>query len=191
MLSKIKNITLIVGLSVATTTFAAPPDHAPAHGWRKKNNQEHNFKGKTKGWDNDYGVSSGVCKTESVAKVLGASAGALIGGSLARDSNTVTQVIAVLGGAAIGSVLGEEIAKTFNLTDAACFGQAMELTPNGQTVVWNQNDIKYSIRPISNVSYQNMACRRVEIMTESGKKGKSKPQTAIACPNGLGQWSLN
>lgn len=191
MKNKIKKISAAIVASFVATSFAAPPDHAPAHGWRKKNNQEYNFKGKTKEWNNDYGVATGYCKTESVAKVLGASAGAIIGSSMSRDSDTITQVVATIGGAAIGSILGAEVAKTFNLTDAACFGQAMELSPNGQTVMWSQNGIEYFVKPISNVSYQNMACRKVEIITKQKSKGKNNPQTAIACPNGSGQWTLN
>lgn len=195
---QLKTITAFLGITLAATTFAAPQDHAPAHGWRKKNNQEHSFQGKTKQWKNDYGVSSGVCKTENVAKVLGASAGAAIGSELSKGEDSLTQIIATVGGAALGSILGEEAAKTFNLTDAACFGQTMELTPNGSAVSWTQNNIKYLVKPISDISYQNMSCRKVELIAQNnspkgrngGGRNKNKPQQTIACPNGSGQWTM-
>lgn len=218
MSSNIKKIMTIATLAITSAVFAAPPDWAPAHGWRNKNDPQYSgYQGKTKEWKEDYGVSSGTCQTQNVAQVLGASAGAVIGGAVAKNSNTTAQIIATIGGAAVGAILGQEIAKTFNMTDAACFGQAMELAPNGTPVIWSQNNIQYNVRPISNVMYGTKECRKVEISSlnnagnyrdedeDSDRKGKHKKnkkdkkdkygyqntKTVIACPTGVGTWTLS
>src|SRR5687768_10824729 len=68
----------LIGCSFMGESFAAPPEHAPAHGWRKKNDPFYvGYSGKH--WDRDYAVLSGRCNREEIGAVLGGVAGGVVG----------------------------------------------------------------------------------------------------------------
>ena len=60
--------------------LADPPPHAPAHGWRKKNDPYYvGYTGRQ--WTDDYGIRSGRCDRDRshMATAVGAVAGGVIG----------------------------------------------------------------------------------------------------------------
>ena len=78
---KASRLVIIALLSTALSplpALAEPPSHAPAHGWRKKNDP--NYVGYTgHKWAKDYGVVEGKCNTAAVGAVLGGAVGGVIG----------------------------------------------------------------------------------------------------------------
>ena len=73
---------VLVSLAIAAPTgaLADPPPHAPAHGWRKKNDPHYvGYTGRQLAYD--YGIRSGRCDRDRshVATAVGAVAGGVIG----------------------------------------------------------------------------------------------------------------
>ena len=96
-------LALIVAAGLAAPVVADPPDHAPAHGWRRKqNNQDYEgYEGKH--WDRDYAVLSGRCDRHAVATAIGGVVGGVIGSQVAQPEN---RTIATIVGAAVGALIG-------------------------------------------------------------------------------------
>lgn len=64
--------------AIALPAFADPPSHAPAHGWRKKNDPYYvGYTGHR--WPDDYGIRAGRCDRDRVGAALGAVIGREIG----------------------------------------------------------------------------------------------------------------
>ena len=60
-------VTLAAALS-STLALADPPAHAPAHGWRKKNDPSYvGYTGTA--WPRDYGITTGHCNREEIGAV--------------------------------------------------------------------------------------------------------------------------
>ena len=71
-------------------TPAAPPDHAKAHGWRKKNDP--NYVGYTgKKWEKDYGITEGRCNTAAVGAVVGGVVGGAVGSRAGKEDRPVAR----------------------------------------------------------------------------------------------------
>ena len=72
---------VLISLAIAApVSLADPPPHAPAHGWRKKNDPYYvGYTGRQ--WTDDYGIRSGRCDRDRshVATAVGAVAGGVIG----------------------------------------------------------------------------------------------------------------
>src|SRR5437764_1236152 len=71
--------TLAIASTLLTASiFADPPDHAKAHGWRKKHDAQYvGYTGRE--WEHDYGVVEGHCDRKEVGTVIGGVAGGVIG----------------------------------------------------------------------------------------------------------------
>ena len=67
----VKKMVIALGLAaVSVPLLADPPGHAPAHGWRKKNDPHYvGYTGRT--WQDDYGIRSGRCNREAVGAAQG------------------------------------------------------------------------------------------------------------------------
>jgi hypothetical protein len=77
---------LLIGLLVAwvAPAFAQPPAHAPAHGWRTKNDPYYTgYAGKQ--WERDFDISSGRCNRQEIATVIGGIAGGVIANRVADE----------------------------------------------------------------------------------------------------------
>src|SRR5512134_2731273 len=138
--SKLRRVVLALVVAAPCAVLAAPPDWAPAHGWRKKNDPSYSgYKGYSgKDWDSDYGVRSGSCDRGRVGQVIGGVvggvAGGAIGGEIAKDSEH--RDVAIAAGAVIGAVVGAEVGRRMDKTDRSCVGHALELADTGQSVKW-------------------------------------------------------
>ena len=58
-----------------------PPDWAPAHGYRRKQNQ----------YATPFALAQGRCDRDELGQILGTIAGALVGGSIGRGMDTIDQ----------------------------------------------------------------------------------------------------
>jgi len=175
-------------LLVALPTFAAPPDHAPAHGWRKKNDPSYaGYTGKK--WAKDYGVMEGRCNTAAVGAVVGGVAGGVIG---AKVSSKEDRPVAIILGTAIGAVIGHTVGKELDNADRGCMGHALELAGTGHAVHWTnkQTGVNYVLTPTRGFKEGAVPCREFTTKVSTGKKGKGKHDTVtgVACRRGDGEW---
>ena len=181
-------LALIVALPCAT--LAAPPDWAPAHGWRKKNDPSYTgYSGKA--WDSDYGVRSGACDRGRVGQVLGGVVGGVAGGAIGAEvaKNSENRTVAIVVGTVIGAAIGSEVGRRMDKTDRSCVGHALELVESGQSVKWtNPNTrVTYQLTPLEERPRQD-GCRRFRLIAH-GSFGLSEGRTT-ACPDGEGVWKL-
>jgi surface antigen len=179
-------VALLCGLLVAVPSPAAPPDHAKAHGWRKKNDP--NYVGYTgKKWEKDYGVTEGKCNSAAVGAVLGGAAGAVVGSRADKEDRPV----AIILGTAIGAVIGAKIGQSIDQSDRGCMGHSLELAGVKKTVVWTNSatGVTYRLTPTRDFTEGSQACREftTELATGKGKKKKDKV-SGVACRRGNGDW---
>lgn len=182
---KLVALAALVALSlVALPSPAQPPDHAKAHGWRKKNDP--NYVGYTgKKWEKDYGVASGRCNSAQVGAVLGGAAGAVIG---ARTSDRENRPVAVILGTTLGALIGAKIGQEIDEGDRGCMGHALELAGERKTVVWTNQatGVTYRLTPTRSFRKGNEACREFTTAVSAGKKRDSVK--GVACRSGGGDW---
>lgn len=181
---------LLISLAIAApVSLADPPPHAPAHGWRKKNDPY--YRGYTgREWAYDYGIRSGRCDRDRshVATAVGAVAGGVIGSKVGSDNEHPW--IAILTGAAIGAVIGNEIDKELDDDDRRCFGHSLELLEDGRRVQWDGSrpNMYYSLTPSGRFERDGQVCRRFTLVRNwDGKKIK---RDGKACRYGEGEWRL-
>lgn len=185
----VRRAALGVMIAIPCVVLAAPPDWAPAHGWRKKHDPDYpgyaGYSGKT--WDDDYGVQSGSCRRDEIGAVLGGVVGGVIGSQAGKDTGHRT--VATVVGAVVGAVIGHEIGRQMDKTDRSCMGQALELAAAGQNVRWtNPNtQVTYQLTPLREQA-RDGGCRQFKLVAH-GKFGLSEGRT-VACPDSTGVWTL-
>jgi surface antigen len=172
-------------LALPCIAMAAPPDWAPAHGWRKKHDPGYaGYSGRT--WERDYGIRVGRCERAEIGAILGGVAGGVIGSEVAgRDDRLVAVVIGTVVGAAIGS----EIGRRMDAADRSCAGHALELASAGKTVSWSNaaTGVSYQLTPLDEPSRAD-GCRRFRLIAH-GSFGLSEGRST-ACPTPDGSWNL-
>jgi surface antigen len=192
--STLRRAALALVVAAPCVVLAAPPDWAPAHGWRKKNDPSYaGYKGYSgKDWDSDYGVRSGSCDRGRVGQVIGGVvggvAGGAIGGEIAKDSEH--RDVAIAAGAVIGAVVGSEVGRRMDKTDRSCVGHALELADIGQSVKWtNPNTrVTYQLTPLPDQGRDAGGCRTFRLIAH-GTFGLTEGRT-LACPGTDGVWRL-
>lgn len=176
---------LIVGAWCAEA-IAAPPVHAPAHGWRKKNDPYYvGYSGKH--WEHDYGVLSGSCNREKVATVIGGVVGAVVG---SRTSSEEDRAVATIVGAVAGAFIGNWIGRELDGADRACAGHALEVGKAGQRVAWSNDEtgVRYELVPGADLEQNGAGCREFTLSAFAGAEKSSR--TGIACQSQPGIWQL-
>jgi hypothetical protein len=89
----------VIVAGLALPAAADPPSHAPAHGWRKKNDPYYvGYTGRH--WADDYGVREGRCDRDRAGAAIGAVVGGAIGAAVSDGDD---RLIAILAGATIGA----------------------------------------------------------------------------------------
>jgi surface antigen len=181
----------LLGATIAAPAFADPPSHAPAHGWRKKNDPYYQgYSGKK--WERDYGILEGRCDAKSLGETLGksvgGSAGSKVGSGEVRD-------IAILAGEVLGEAIGRQLFKGSDIkdvagTDRACLAQALELAKDGQMVAWTNpvDNARYLLTPQRAYQRDGRQCREFTLAIDSG--GRRQGTTRSACTTGAGAWEM-
>jgi surface antigen len=175
---------LVAGLALPAA--ADPPSHAPAHGWRKKNDPYYvGYTGRH--WTDDYGIRSGRCDRDRAGAALGAVVGGAIGAAVSDGDD---RLIAVLAGAAIGAVIGREIGEDLDDKDRACFGHSLELLEDGRKVVWDgaRQGMTYTLVPDRRFERDGRVCRHFTLVREAA--GGELSKKASACRYGEGDWRM-
>jgi surface antigen len=167
----------------AGPAFADPPAHAPAHGWRKKNDPYYvGYTGVQ--WERDFNISSGSCNREEIATVVGAIAGGVIANRVADEHKAVATIVGVIAGGVIGNRVGRELDEA----DRGCFGHALEIAQPGQKITWaNQTaNVRYEMTPGNPSTRNGASCREYTLVTITGSQRSSQP--GVACQSQPGVW---
>lgn len=175
-----------VAALVALPALADPPSHAPAHGWRKKNDPYYvGYTGKH--WSDDYGVRSGRCDRDRAGAALGAVVGGAIGAAVSDGDD---RLIAVLAGATIGAVIGREIGDEMDDDDRACFGHSLELIEDGHRVDWDgsRHGMLYTLTPDRRFERDGRVCRHFTLVRAFD--GRRIVKQGNACRYGEGDWRM-
>jgi surface antigen len=178
-----KAILLSASLAVFGSAFAQPPAHAPAHGWRKKNDPYYvGYTGAS--WERDFGISSGSCNREEIATVVGGIVGGVIANRVADEHKAVATIIGVIAGATIGNRIGKELDEA----DRGCFGHALEIAQPGQRVAWTNpaTGQRYQMTPGAASPRHGASCREYTLVTIVGRQRST--QTGVACQSQPGVW---
>ena len=161
----------------AAPALAQPPSHAPAHGWRKKNDPHYvGYTGKQ--WERDFDISSGSCNRQEIATVIGAIAGGAIANRVADEHRTVATIVGVIAGAVIGNRIGRELDEA----DRGCFGHALEIAQPGQRITWTNESagLRYEMSPgAATARAARAACREYTLVTVQA------PRALVADGRGL------
>lgn len=174
---------LLVGL-IALPAFAAPPPHAPAHGWRAKHDPTYaGYTGHR--WERDYGIIDGRCNRRAVAAILGGAVGGMIGSQVGDGSG---RGIAILAGTVIGAVVGAEIGRRMDDADQACIAHGLELAKDGQRIRWDapERGLNYTLTPLG--PYRDEAdCRVFSLDVGGAQRSETR---GVGCRKPDGSWKL-
>ena len=177
---------LLAGVALPPAAVSDPPSHAPAHGWRKKNDPYYvGYTGRH--WSDDYGIRAGRCDRDRVGAALGAVVGGAIGAAVSDGDD---RLVAVLAGAAIGAVIGREIGDEMDERDRACFGHALELLDDGRRVNWDggRQGIAYTLAPDGRFERDGRVCRHFTLTRMLD--GRPLSRQGNACRYGEGDWRM-
>lgn len=176
-------LTLVVAWFASA--LADPPPHAPAHGWRKKNDATYvGFSGHT--WQHDYEISSGRCNREAIATVVGGVVGGTIASRVADENRTVATIIGIAAGALVGNRIGEKLDEA----DRSCVGHALELGEAGRPVVWTNEStgVAYELSPGAKREKNGATCREFTMVAVAARDKSS--QRGLACQSDDGVWKI-
>jgi surface antigen len=166
--------------------LADPPSHAPAHGWRKKNDPGYvGYTGTT--WDRDYGVSTGRCNREEIGAVLGG----VIGGAVGARGSEEHRTVATLLGVAVGALIGSRIGREFDEADRGCLAHSLEMSQSGRNITWVNatTGVHYQLVPGRGMKSKGSSCRPFVLTATYG--GKKEQRKGKACQSRAGEWNLS
>ena len=186
MLRILLPLTAAAALMSASLALAEPPAHAPAHGWRKKNDPGYVGYTGTR-WERDYGVTSGRCNREEIGAVLGGAAGAAVGSRSSDDHRVVATILGAAAGALIGAAIGREL----DDADRGCLAHSLEVGEGGHRVTWvnSRTGVSYVLVPEEGRKSNGKACRKFELTATVGKKKEKRRGTA--CQVDSGRWQIS
>jgi surface antigen len=176
---------LTLAAAWAVSAVAQPPAHAPAHGWRKKNDAHYvGYTGRQ--WQHDYEISSGHCNREAIATVVGGVVGGALAHRIADENRTVATII----GAAAGALVGKRIGRELDEADRGCVGHALEIGVAGRAVSWSNEatGVQYRLSPGADRERNGLACREFTMVSTAGRQRSS--QRGLACQSRAGVWEI-
>jgi surface antigen len=179
---------LLIALAIVLTApaLADPPEHAKAHGWRKKHDPAYvGYTGKE--WPRDYGIIEGRCNRDQIGTVVGAVVGGAIGSQVGEGSE---RTVAIIVGSVLGAVIGREIGRDLDDRDRACVGHSLELVKLGQTVRWvnDKTRVTYLLTPLAPAKGDKGYCRRFKL--QATFDGRVKASDGHACRAADGTWKM-
>jgi surface antigen len=179
-------LALFLGIGPSMEVLADPPAHAPAHGWRKKNDPYYVGYTGTK-WERDYDIDSGRCNREEIGAVLGGVAGGVIGSRVGSAEN---RTVAVIIGAAAGALLGARIGRELDEADRRCLGHALEIGGVGRRVSWTNSasGVSYVLVPGEGSRASQGTCR--DFTLTASRAGAKSERKARACQSAVGVWKI-
>lgn len=181
----------------------APPPWAPAHGYRRGQQQssdtlqvavaspynpefEARMQADSPRIATRIGISSGTCNRDAIGTVLGAVAGGVIANQTASEENRTAATVA---GVVIGGIVGNTIGRSMDNRDVQCTGQALERVGDRQTIAWknSSNGQEYQVTPLRTYNQDGLYCREYVTRATGTTQGES---TQNACRKPDGSWSM-
>jgi surface antigen len=153
---KIPTVAAALLAALSLPALCDPPSHAPAHGWRKKNDPYYvGYTGRK--WRDDFGVASGRCDAARLGAELGASAGAGIGAAVGGDTGAVIGAIA-------GVLIGARADERMQPVDRGCVSHALDIGADNRPVTWTNPDSgeRYTVTPRAMVRKNGQNCRELD-----------------------------
>ena len=177
---------LVAWAAPVASVLAQPPAHAPAHGWRRKNDTYYaGYNGKQ--WERDFDISSGRCNRQEIATVIGGIAGGVIANRVADEHKAVATIVGAIAGAVIGNRIGRELDEA----DRGCFGHALEIGAAGQRITWTNeaNGSRYELSPGADRPRNGAVCREYTLVTGLDRRDRAS-HTGLACRSAAGVWQV-
>jgi surface antigen len=129
---------------------------------------------------------------ETLGTLLGAAGGAVLGAQVGKGKG---QVAAAAVGTLLGALIGSEVGKSLDRADKLTMEQttqkALETTPSGNAVTWNNPDSGNSGTVTPQPAYENSSgqyCR--EYQQTVTIQGKSESAYGTACRQPDGSWKI-
>lgn len=169
-----------------TTQVVHVHHHYPKHGAKRwQNNQRRNGTQGVYQTAQRHGTGSGPF---NIGSLIGVAAGGILGNQVGSGSG---KILATVGGALLGGIVGNAVYQDITARDEAQINQALERTPTGRTVSWTNPDTgnRFEVQPTR--TFKNSArqdCR--DYKTWVFIDGYEKEVTGTACRNTNGQWVL-
>jgi len=122
---------------------------------------------------------------QDIGGLIGAGTGAFVGSQI---GNGTGQLAAVAIGALLGGYLGGNLGENMDELDRRRANDALETTPTGNTVAWNNpdTDIGYKVTPTNTYEEASGPCR--DYTTEAVIDGRAEVVHGTACRQSDGSW---
>ena len=179
--------TLLITLLFTSSVWSKPPPWAPAHGYRHKHEQKHDYHSYHEEHGKDLGIFDGRCIYEKAGTVIGGVIGGVLGSKVGDGDG---KKIAIVAGTIIGAILGKRVGAHFDDKDRYCTGQTLEHAKNGQLVTWEnpQTNVAYSVTPISSYRQGGTLCREF-IIESASPTGQTSKKHKDACRDANQVWN--
>ncbi len=122
---------------------------------------------------------------EDIGTLVGAGTGAYVGSQIGDGTG---QLAAVAIGALLGGYLGGSVGQNMDELDRRRANDALETTPTGTAVAWNNPDsgINYKVTPTRTYEQASGPCR--DYTTEAVIDGRAEIVHGTACRQADGSW---
>ncbi len=122
---------------------------------------------------------------QDIGTVVGAGSGAFIGSQIGSGTG---QLAAVAIGTLLGGYIGGSIGQDMDELDQYKTQIALETSPTGSTMAWNNpdTDVDYSVTPTKTYESASGPCR--EYTTEAVIEGRAEIVYGTACRGNDGSW---
>ncbi len=122
---------------------------------------------------------------QDVGTLVGAGTGAFVGSQIGGGTG---QLAAVAIGALLGGYIGGSIGQQMDELDRYKTQQALETSPTGSTVAWNNPDsgVEYNVTPTDTYESSSGPCR--DYTTEAVIDGRAEIVHGTACRQTDGSW---
>ncbi len=130
------------------------------------------------------GHGGGAIDKSTGGTIVGALLGAAVGTQIGKGSG---RTAAIIGGTVVGGILGHEIGRSMEEADRRQVQSALERTPTGQTIAWNNPDTgkQYAVTPTRTYrSADNRNCRDYTTWVFIGGYEEQVNGTACRMPDG-------
>ena len=123
---------------------------------------------------------------QDVGTLVGAGSGAFIGSQIGSGTG---QLAAVAIGALLGGYIGGSIGQDMDELDQYKTQMALETSPTGSTMAWNNpdTDVDYSVTPTRTYESDSGPCR--DYTTEAVIEGRAEIVHGTACRESDGSWN--
>ncbi len=100
------------------------------------------------------------------------------------------RTVATVLGAAAGALIGSRIGRELDEADRGCFAHGLEIGQPGKRVTWSNpsSGVSYSLVPGTGNKADGKSCRSF-VLTAS-RDGKKDERRGTACQAGVGEWKV-